>query len=421
MVKERQTFIASASELQSSKLFMTLKMIMFTANEANLNKVRCSEAFIDEIVENQDKYIALPLCADIRNLVQGNYKKLGHMYNPLTGEFLSTDIGGFVKFEKEEIAQDKKALVGYARVSKRKKAVCAALAELFAEGDLKFSFEIACGSAQKLDDGTQLIDRADDNYLEGLCVVSLPACPDAVAMQLVAEIVDEGPKEAEEVPKETEAIVAEAEEPVAEIAETEPVEAQTETAATVTEEIASSNEDTPDIGTEEKEEDKEESKEELAEESASEETAEVVVTEIHRESDEVHAYDTETDEEVHRIVTTEEVVRSLADDESETETPKEEVAEETAEVSKASEPAESVARIPELEAFIAEMRQANEALKSELSELRKEIAELTERAPEQIVAEVIRDQVNPMLGSIETPVKYTLLEKEEKPTAYTLV
>jgi len=403
MVKERQTFIASASELQSSKLFMTLKMIMFTANEANLNKVRCSEAFIDEIVENQDKYIALPLCADIRNLVQGNYKKLGHMYNPLTGEFLSTDIGGFVKFEKEEIAQDKKALVGYARVSKRKKAVCAALAELFAEGNLKFSFEIACGSAQKLDDGTQLIDRADDNYLEGLCVVSLPACPDAVAMQLVAEIVDEGPKEAEEMPKENEAVVAEVteeqvqtepevQEPAAEIAETKPEEAaQTAEAATA---------------------------EEQAEETQ-DETASVYVTQVHTETDEVHAYDTEKDQEVHQTVTTETVVRENLDAAPITEAVTEETAaEEVAE----EQPAQNVeTHIPALEAFIAEMRKANEDLKTELAELRREIAELTERAPEQIVAEVIHDQVNPMTGSIETPVKYSLLEKEEKPTAYTLI
>lgn len=403
MGKERQTFIASASELQSSKLFMTLKMIMFTADEANLNQVRCSEAFIDEIVENQDKYIALPLCADIRNLVQGNYKKLGHMYNPLTGEFLSTDIGGFVKFEKEEIAQDKRALIGYARVSKRKKAVCAALAELFASGDLKFSFEIACGSYQTLDDGTKLIDRADDNYLEGLCVVSLPACPDAVAMQLVAEIVDEDLKEAEEMPKENEAVVAEVteeqaqtesdvQEPAAEIAETEPEEAAQTAEAVTAEEQAEETQD---------------------------ETASVYVTQVHTETDEVHTYDSETDQEVHQTVTTETVVRENLDAAPVTEA----VAEETAveEVAEEQPAQNTTTHIPALEAFIAEMRKANEDLKTELAELRREIAELTERAPEQIVAEVIHDQVNPMTGSIETPVKYSLLEKEEKPTAYTLI
>lgn len=80
------------------------------------------------------------------------------------------------------------ALVGYARVLKRNKKVCKAIGELFAEGALKFSFEISCGTYETLEDDTILIDAADNNFIEGMCIVSFPACPEAVALELVAEI-----------------------------------------------------------------------------------------------------------------------------------------------------------------------------------------------------------------------------------------
>lgn len=67
MQNVKKTFVASASELQSSDLYMTAKMIMFTVPSANLNGVRCTEAFLDEIVEHEDKYVGLPLCADVVN------------------------------------------------------------------------------------------------------------------------------------------------------------------------------------------------------------------------------------------------------------------------------------------------------------------------------------------------------------------
>ena len=89
---------------------------------------------MNEIVEHQDKYIGLPLCADTVNLVQGRYTKLGHCYNPRTGVYSSSIIGSFYRFEKEELDNGETALVGYARVMKRNKRVCKAIGELFAEG-----------------------------------------------------------------------------------------------------------------------------------------------------------------------------------------------------------------------------------------------------------------------------------------------
>ena len=189
-------FIAAASEISSSDLYMTVKATMFTTPSPNLNGVRCTLAFMDEIAKNQDKYIGLPLCADMTKLENGLYKNLGHCYNSRTGTFSSTMIGSFYKFEETEIKEGETALIGYARVLKRNKKVCKAISELFAEGNLKFSFEITCGEYEKMTDGTILIDASERNYLEGMAIVSMPACPDAVALELVAEITGIG-KEAE--------------------------------------------------------------------------------------------------------------------------------------------------------------------------------------------------------------------------------
>lgn len=77
----QKKFIASVDNISQSELYLTVKARLFTTPNANLNGCRCTEAFLDEIVANQDKYIGLPLSADVRNLCDGNYEKLGHMYN----------------------------------------------------------------------------------------------------------------------------------------------------------------------------------------------------------------------------------------------------------------------------------------------------------------------------------------------------
>ena len=195
-----RTFLASASSIQSSDLYMTIETPMFSSPSPNLNGVRCTEAFIDEIVNETDKYISLPLVADVTNLEARKFDRLGHRYNERTDTFGTQEIGSFYKFAKETRDDGEVYLIGYARVSKRAKETCAALAELFAAGRLKFSFEITCGTYRKLQDGTIEIDANPGNMLTALCVVSSPACPDATAYQLVAETKPVG-KEAEEMGK----------------------------------------------------------------------------------------------------------------------------------------------------------------------------------------------------------------------------
>ena len=167
-----------------------------------------------------------------------------------------------------ELGSGKKALVGYARVWKRYKAVCRALSQMFTDDILKFSFEINAGSLQVNENSTQIIDASVDNYLEGMCVVSFPACPEAVAEQLVAEIMI--PKDGDSM-KDTETKVAEAEAEVkaeaevAEAAEAEEVKVEAETA----EEVKVEAEETPvEVKAETEEEDEEEKEEQPTEEEA---------------------------------------------------------------------------------------------------------------------------------------------------------
>lgn len=182
----KKTMIAEASEIQSSGIYMTIKSPLLTTPEPNLNGVICTESFIDEIIENQSNYVGIPLCADIVTLVDGRHD-LGHCYDEETGKFSTSIIGSFYKFEKELLRNGNIALIGYARIPKRNPEVCAAVCNLFAENNLKLSFEISCGSYKTNDDGLIVIDRAEENFLDGMCLVTHPACQEAIATTLVAE------------------------------------------------------------------------------------------------------------------------------------------------------------------------------------------------------------------------------------------
>ena len=432
-----KTFVASASEIQSSDLYMTIKATMFTVPEANLNDVRCTEAFLDEIVANEDKYVGLPLCADVVNLVRGRYDKLGHCYNATTDTFTSTMIGSFYKFEKEERDNDSKALVGYARVMKRNKKVCKAISELFEDGALKFSFEISCGSYEKQDDGTILIDKSDSNYLEGMCIVSFPACPDAVAQELVAEINGIG-KEAEKMTDMVESaeMIAEETSEQLEIAE-EKKDVESETIEAKKKCKKAEDDDSETIEAKKKcknaEDDESETIEarkkcKKAEDEDSEtiearkkckkaeddecddtteedgrkckkaetENAEVYVTLEHREVDSVHTYDTESGVSTHSCVTVEENVCGLPEE-----------AASSAEVARVAETdhESSTKTTAQIEEQLAELVNTVAALKQELAEMKTA----------RVVAQEQKDEgIHPFVAEISAPVAYSLLESIEK-------
>lgn len=216
------TFASVISEIEQSDIFMTVKARILETPKANLNGARVTEAFVDDIIANKERYIGLPLYADKKALDSGKYNRLGHLYDSKTGEFHSTQIGSFYDFEKEDFSGGS-YLVGYARIPKRDKDLSRAIAELFADGKLKFSFEIACAEYSDLDDGTIEIDASEHNYLEGTAIVTFPACEDAVALEFVAQReADDQERGDEEMAEETQVVAEENVETTVEAAEATP-------------------------------------------------------------------------------------------------------------------------------------------------------------------------------------------------------
>lgn len=422
----RKTFTASAiiSELQSSDIYLTVKARLLDLR-ANLNGVRVTSAFLDEIVDHKDKYVGIPLCADVRGLLAN--KTIGHMYDTRTGEFHSTFIGSFYDFERED-TEETSYLVGYARIMKRNQAVCRAISQLFADNALKFSFEISCGAYTEEDDGTFIIDADPKNFLEGAAVVTFPACEDAVAMQLVAECLNGGEQEMpnENVTAEQNVAQEENQENQQQIAETET--AQVETADTVyvheehtqvdrqeayncdtgesveVEQITRVHTTTPVQTAEDKPEDSDDDGKD------------------EQENDEQNdAQDNEDDQDEKRKETA--ARHEDNDDDGAAEAGAAAEAEANADPdtepgqvtgsdeSKNEQPdiiAELYATVQRIGNEIAELRKMFEASEAETtSEQTEVVAETKEPKPEEQVAE----QTNPFMAEIEPPVKYTLLEK----------
>lgn len=70
--------VLSISEYQSSNIYMTITARM-CSTRPNLNDMAVTEAFIGEIVDNANKYVGLPLCADVSKMSKKDYRGLGHM------------------------------------------------------------------------------------------------------------------------------------------------------------------------------------------------------------------------------------------------------------------------------------------------------------------------------------------------------
>lgn len=177
--------IEIAEESQGNDIYMTLKLVLLTS-EVNLNKIQYSEDFINEIAENKEKYISIPLVAEMNKLEDGKYDNLTHKQNKKTGQFGTQMIGSFVDFETNQNG-DVLELIGTARIPKRFAKTCEAIQELYDEGNLKFSYEIAVGE-YKVQSGTKYVDKSENNFLIAMCVVSTPAVPKATALMLVAAL-----------------------------------------------------------------------------------------------------------------------------------------------------------------------------------------------------------------------------------------
>jgi len=457
-------FASVISEIQQSDVFMTVKARICEAPQANLNGARVTERFIDDIVSNEARYVGLPLYADKKALIGGNYTRLGHLYDEKTGEFHSTQIGSFYKFEKQTEGENC-YLVGYARIPKRNRKLSKAISELFSDGKLKFSFELTVGEYSELDDDTILIDASENNYLEGTAIVTYPACEEAVALELVAQKADETGKGENEMAKV---------ENMAEVVETE-------ASQPVTAEEEKKVEETSETAEEAKVEETAEKTEEVDEtaackekkEKAEEETAAVVTREFHDESHTQVAYDTETGKEYRQTVTisTEssnvqegtlvettdgahvaEVTAEADGDpdpgtggETPGETPAETQTEEPGSGNEQTEtPAgeqtgdngqtegqsdegngegETAVNDATPDSYDSKKKQTAEEMIAELAEEIKSLkAEIAEMKATKVVAEKeVVAEVNPFMSTLNTEGKYSLLQKETKTTSYSLL
>lgn len=109
---------------QTNAPYMVITMRMFSTRP-NKNGDGVTERFIDAVVENQPGHVGLPLYADTKRLRSRDFANLDHQYDPMSGEFLTEEIGSFCAFEKVEDAYGV-SLLGEARVYKRSQRVCAA-------------------------------------------------------------------------------------------------------------------------------------------------------------------------------------------------------------------------------------------------------------------------------------------------------
>lgn len=214
--------IAEEAKLDPVFLKITMKLC---DNAGNKNREGVTAAFISDLINRAEAFECLPFYADVKNLLAGNYHKLGHMYDAKRRVFGSTQIGALTDFYSEMDNDGVVSLYATARVPKREKDVCLRLVDLYERGLLAVSFEVRYNPNDTLmKDGVQFIDVSEDNALTGIALVSQPACVDAYALDMVAEVADS-----------SEDIVAESEELTGERGETEIMENEKLTAE-VTEE-----------------------------------------------------------------------------------------------------------------------------------------------------------------------------------------
>ena len=232
MENEQKKLVLLASEVtiaeEDEKLnpvFLSIEMKL-ADSAGNRNNQGITAAFISDLINRQDEFECLPFYADVKNLLARNYDNLGHMYNRVTRKFSSTQIGSLTNFYSETDNDGVISLYATARVPKREKDICIRLAELYELEKLNVSFEVKYNPEYTIEkDGVLYIDANEENALTGIALVSVPACPDATALDMVASVADDSDE-----------IVAESEEQ-AERGEKNPMNDENKLTAEVTEEV----------------------------------------------------------------------------------------------------------------------------------------------------------------------------------------
>ena len=128
----------------------------------------------------------MPLTADVDRLARGYDIGLTHMYDEETQEFKAPQVGSFFEVHRVE-DEHGVSLIGTARISKRDANVTNKIIEMYNMGRLKFSFEIWASDLYE-EDGVTVVDAAPGNRLTAMAIVTTPAIPSAVALNLAAEV-----------------------------------------------------------------------------------------------------------------------------------------------------------------------------------------------------------------------------------------
>jgi len=176
--------ILSLNESNDIYIKMNVRIL---SNKVNYNSALFLSSFIDGVINDKEKYNGIPFLVNKEALENGDY--LSHELNTETGQLETDQIGSFTDFWKEIDEDNTEYLVGSIKVFKRFPTVCNALIEQFNSGSLSTSCEVLIREyAEISEDGVRSIDYANGrNALIGSCVVSDPACPEAVATLLIAE------------------------------------------------------------------------------------------------------------------------------------------------------------------------------------------------------------------------------------------
>ena len=133
MENKEQTVVLLAEEVaidekRSNDIFLLITFKLFD-NRGNRNREGVTAAFISEIMNHREKYAALPIYADVPALLGRDYQGLGHNYDPETGHFDTTQIGGLVDFTMSVDDEGVVSLYAEARIPKRESEICDRLQE----------------------------------------------------------------------------------------------------------------------------------------------------------------------------------------------------------------------------------------------------------------------------------------------------
>lgn len=71
---------------------MTMKLAILST-DVNANKAQFTDDFIDNVIENQEKYVGIPFLASKEKLENGDFDNLTHELNYDTGKLETDQIG----------------------------------------------------------------------------------------------------------------------------------------------------------------------------------------------------------------------------------------------------------------------------------------------------------------------------------------